>query len=226
MIRAAKACGWCAAVFAAYAFLASSAQAEIIYSGSADGPWQLGAANNRLAQTFSTGTSPMALDSVGVWVRNANSTNSSASAGTLTVSLFATDGANKPTGSALLTIVNSQFIGGFGDGWVTGTSLNYALSANTTYAVAFIGSAGSTISWKYNNSNAIASSLSPVPSFYNWQSTDNGGTWADASPTTGFNMVVNATAVPEPATAAFLGVAGVIAGFCGLRRRTSRKQSA
>ena len=197
----------------------STLRADVIYSGSSDGPWQTGAASTRLAQTFSTGTAPMTLDSVGVWVRNANESNSSSAAGSLTLALFATDGANKPTGSSLLTIVNAQSIGQWGDGWVTGTSLNYSLAANSTYAVAFIGSGGSTISWKYNNSNAIASSISPTPTFYNWRSTDNGATWSDAAPTTGYNMVVNSTVVPEPATSLALGVAGTVAGLAHLHRR-------
>jgi hypothetical protein len=64
----------------------------------------------RLAQTFSTGELRMTLDSVQVWVRNANEANSSSSAGTLTLSLFATDGDQKPTGSSLLSI-GSQFFG-------------------------------------------------------------------------------------------------------------------
>lgn len=195
----------------------SSARAEIIYSGTTDGPWQLGAANDQLAQTFTTGSAPMTLSSVGVWVRNADSVNEFSAEGLLTLSLFNTDGSSKPTGSALLTIVNGASVGEFGDGWIEDTTLNYPLAANTTYAVVFAATAESTISWKYNDSTAIASSISPTPTFYSWQSTDNGGTWSNASPTTGFNMVV--TAVPEPATMTALGTAGAIAGFVRLRRR-------
>ena len=194
--------------------------ADLIYSGTSDGPWQQGAAATRLSQTFSTGASPMTLDSVGVWVRNANESNSSATAGTLTLELFAVDGSNKPTGSSLLTVVNAQSVDAWGDGWVTGTSLGYPLSANTTYALAFIGSGGSTMSWKYNDSTAIASSVSPTPTFFNWQSPDNGATWSDASPTTGFNMQVTTTAVPEPTALAMVatGVLGAC-GLVGVRRR-------
>jgi|LakMenEpi03Aug12_release.lakeMendotaPanAssembly.Ray.scaffolds.fasta_scaffold218796_3 hypothetical protein len=204
----------------------SSTPAEVIYSGSTDGAWQSGAASNRLAQTFRTGASGMTLDSVGVWVRNANESNSSASPGTLTISLFATDGAKKPTGTSLLTIVNSQSVGAWGDGWITGTSLNHSLSANTDYAVVFAASAGSTISWKYASVApvpAITSSITPTPTFYNWQSSDNGGSWSDAAPTTGFNMVVQATVVPEPPQVVMLGAAGVsMAVVMGVRRRSAR----
>lgn len=195
-----------------------AAQADVLYSGSTDGAWQTGAGSVRLAQTFRTGTSPMTLDSVGVWVRNANESNSSSNPGTLTLTLFAVDGPKQPTGSSLLTIVSGQSIGQWGDGWITGSSLNYSLAANTDYAVVFAGSAGSTISWKYNNSTAIASSVSPTPTFYNWRSDNNGSSWSDAAPTTGFNMVVQATVVPEPA-AAVLGMIGSLGAAFTLRRR-------
>lgn len=213
------------AVAAVVVCMAATLRADVIYSGTSDGPWQLGASPNRLAQTFSTGAAPMTLDSVSVWVRNANSGNSSASPGTLTLSLFATDGSFKPTGSSLLTIVNSQSIDPWGDGWVTGTNLNHALTANTRYAVVFAASGGSTISWKYNNTNPIVSSISPTPTFYDWQSTDNGATWSNASPTTGFNMVVNASTspVPEVDLNGLGGVVALVVGTLGwLERRRLR----
>ena len=65
-------------------------------------------------------------------------------------------------------------------------------------------------------------SISPTPTFYNWQSSDSGATWSDAAPTAGFNAVINATPnapVPEPGTwaAAALLVGG--AAFARWRRR-------
>lgn len=215
------------AMAVAAACMAATLRADVIYSGSTDGPWQLGASPTRLAQTFSTGAATMTLDSVGVWYRNANGSNSSSSPGNLTLSLFATDGSFKPTGSSLLTIVNSQSLGAWSDGWVTGTNLNYALAANTRYAVVFAATGGSTISWKYNNSTPIVSSISPTPTFYDWQSTDSGATWSDASPTTGFNMVVNATPTSSPVPEVDLsGLAGAIAFVMGtlgwLERRRLR----
>lgn len=194
----------------------ATVRGDVIYSGTTDGPWQNGASSNQLAQTFTTGSSAMTLDSVSVWMRNASEDSEFASDGSLSLFLYAAN--PQPTGSSLLTIVDNQFYGEWSDGWVGATGLNYSLSANTTYAVVFAATAESTISWKYNDSTSIASSITPTPSFSSWHSGDDGATWGSAAPTTGFNMVVSATAVPEPSTYA-MALAGLTCGGFSMWRR-------
>ena len=188
------------ALVAASACLAAPARADQVYGFLNNGAWQTAAGDTRLAQTFSTGGLRMTLDSVQVWVRNANEANSSSSAGTLNLSLYATDGDRKPTGSSLLTI-GSQFFGNnFPDEQPTFSNLGYTLSANTTYAVVFQGSSGSTISWKYPGSGSISTTISPTPTFRDWASSNNGTTWGDGAPSIGYSMNVNASNAVTPFT--------------------------
>ena len=163
----------------------------------------------------------MTLTNVSVWIRNATENNGSSVPSTLTLRLYATDGNNKPTGTNLLTLINNQSIGAWGDGWVSSGAVNFSLSSNKTYAVVMLGSSGGTLGWKYQNTNSPTSSISPTPTFYNWRSTDSGATWADAAPTTGFNMLVNATPapIPEPGTWAAAALLVGAAGYVRWRRR-------
>lgn len=139
--------------------------------------------------------------------------------------LYAADINNKPTGSALYTIFNNFGVGAWGDsGSSSGTlasSLNCSLSANTTYLLVMQGLSGGTIGWKYQGAPAPTSSVSPTPTFYNWQSSDSGSTWSDAAPTVGLNMIVNATAapVPEPGTWAAAALLVGAAGYARWRNR-------
>jgi len=163
----------------------------------------------------------MTLNSVSVWIRNANASNTSSTPSSMNLWLYAADINNKPTGSALYTIFNGYGFGAWADEKPLATSLNYSLSASTTYLLVMQGSSGGTIGWKYQGATAPTSSISPTPTFYNWQSSDSGATWSDAAPSAGFNMIVNATAapVPEPGTwaAGALLIGG--AGFVRWRKR-------
>jgi len=53
----------------------------------------------------------MALNSVGVWIRNANASNTSSVPSSFDLWLYAADINNKPTGSALYTIFNNFGVG-------------------------------------------------------------------------------------------------------------------
>ena len=165
----------------------------------------------------------MTLNSVSVWIRNANEGNGFSVPSSMNLWLYAADINNKPTGSALYTVFNSYGFGQWADEKPVATSLSYSLSANTTYLLVMQGSSGGTIGWKYQGATALTSTISPAPTFYNWRSTDSGSTWSDAAPTSGFNMIVNASAapVPEPGTwaAAALLVGG--AAFVRWRKRNS-----
>jgi len=192
---------------------AATLPAAQIYYQSTDGPYVNLSGNARLAQTFSTGASPMVLNSVGAWIRNANASNSSSTTSSLTLNLFAVDANFKPTGSSLLTIGSGTW-GPWGDGFTTFNSLNFNLAANTTYAVVMTGTG--TMSWKYAASVNPTSTISPTPTFYDWTSSDSGANWSNAAPTTGFNMIVDASAVPEPSALSLIGVG--LVGLVALRR--------
>ena len=190
--------------------LATTVPADVIlYSypqaGEGPGTWQsMEGGLSRLAQTFTTGADALTLNSISIWIRNASEDDFDSQAGSLSLNLYATDGASRPTGSSLLPIVSGMPIEEWYNnpqGPVETTStrflgLSYQLSPNTTYAVVFEPSASGTISWRYPNSGAPVSDISPSPTFYNWQW--NGSSWANADPSLGFSMNITATAVPEP----------------------------
>ena len=192
----------------------SQSQAASLYFLNTDGAWLNVSGNSRLAQTFSTGSSAMILDSVAVWIRIANASNTSATSSSFSLNLFALDANFKPTGSSLLNIGSATW-GPWGDGISTFSSLNYSLAANTQYAVVMSGTG--TIGWKYPGSASPTSSISPTPSFYDWVSSDSGSTWSNAAPANGFNMQISAS-VPEPSAFSLL-VGGL--GLLTLFRRRS-----
>jgi len=168
-----------------------TARAVELYKLDGDGPWQLGAASNRLAETFTTGGLRMNLDNVSLRVRNANQDNNQSTAGTLEVWLFSTDGDQKPR-DWVYTIATNQFFGTYADETPT-YNVSYTLNPYTTYAVVFQGSSGSTISWKYRNDGSVSSQISPTPTFRDWASSNNGGSWGDGAPNVGYIMTVNAS---------------------------------
>jgi autotransporter-associated beta strand protein len=188
-----------AALALAAALAGGQSRADEIYGLGGDGPWQLGAANNRLAQTFTTGSLRMNLDSVSPFIRNSNGDSTSSTAGTLNMWLFATDGDRKPT-NFLYTIATNFNVVQWYNQSPTFSNLSYTLNPNTTYAVVFQGSSGSTISWKYRNEGSISSSISPTPTFRDWASSDNGGSWGDGAPNVGYIMTANASNLATPFT--------------------------
>lgn len=168
-----------------------AAWAVELYKLDGDGPWQLGAASVRLAETFTTGGLRMNLDNVSLRVRNANQNNNQSTAGTLEVWLFSTDGDQKPR-DFLYTIATNQFFGTWADETPT-YNVSYTLNPYTTYAVVFQGSSGSTISWKYRNDGSVSSQISPTPTFRDFASSNNGVSWGDGAPNVGYIMTVNAS---------------------------------
>jgi hypothetical protein len=64
----------------------------------------------------------------------------------------------------------------------------------------FQGSSGSTISWKHPGSGSISTTISPTPTFRDWASSNNGGSWGDGAPSVGYRMNVNASNAVTPFT--------------------------
>jgi len=214
-----------AVILGAALLLGTTASADVsLYSypqaGEGPGTWQsMEGGLSRLAQTFTTGTSALNLSSVEIWIRNASEDDFDSTAGTLSIDLFATDGAGQPTGSSLYSIasgvsINAWYNNAAGFPGTTWSSLGYALSPNTTYAIEFAPSSSTTISWRYPNSGTPTSDITPTPTFHNWQS--NGSSWADADPANGFSMNVTAV-VPEPTVAGVFALGGAL--MVALRRR-------
>ena len=198
-------------------------RADLIYSLFTDGPWIDTSNSVRLAQSFSTGSAPMTLTSVSVWIRNESNFTRS-----MTLDLYSADVNNKP-GSFLTSIFTNfsaePWYDSTSNGNTVNSSLSFSLSANTTYLLVMRGNAEGGVGWKYPNDAPIpspTSSISPTPTFYNWISTDSGSTWSDAAPTTGFNAVINASAaaVPEPGTWAAAALLAGGAAFARWRKRT------
>lgn len=198
-------------------------RADLIYSLFTDGPWINTSDSVRLAQSFSTGAAPMTLTSVSVWIRNESNFTRS-----MTLDLYSADVNNKP--GSFLTSVFTNFSAepwydSTANGNTVNSSLNFSLSANSTYLLVMRGTAEGGVGWKYPNDAPIpspTSSISPTPTFYNWISTDSGSTWSDAAPTTGFNAVISATPnapVPEPGTWAAAALLAGGAAFVRLRKR-------
>ena len=159
--------------------------AELVYSLNADGDWQATRGSTWLAQSFSTGSSPMTLDSVSVWIRNADESNSFAVDSAMTLLLYAADINNQPTGSSLLTIFDNYNLVAYADAKPTAASLGQALSANSTYLLVMQGSAGGTIGWKYSDSTSPTSSISPTPNFDSLVSYISGIAWLSPAPSAG-----------------------------------------
>lgn len=217
-----------------FAFLLSAVtlgRADLIYYLDDDGPF-LGpnqvTSSSWNAQTFSTGTQAMTLDSIAVKIRN-----ESGSPASINLDLYSVDAFNKPTGSSLLSLASGYTLvpwynnGGTGDNTTFAT--NFSLAANTTYAVVMSAPSGAP-GWKSNDDPlSITSSIVPTPTFYSWRSTDSGSSWSAVSfsspNSVGFNMIVSATPnapVPEPGTwaaaALLLGAAGYV---CWRRAKTA-----
>ncbi len=191
------------------------------------GGWEEGSNGiTKVAQTFTTGSSAVTLTDVEVWIRNAGyPDDSSSEAGTLSIDLYATDvGSGYMPTVSLYSIVSGQSINewwdngpGAGNG-ADYTGLNYALSANTTYAIVFAPSGSTTIGWKYPSSGSPSSDISPTPTFHNWEW--DGSSWADGDPAGGFSMKVTGNAIPEPTTGLIFALGAGLAAVA--RRRQPR----
>ncbi len=134
-LRRATVCLGIGLMFMATVLPPPAAWAVELYKLDGDGPWQLGAASNRLAETFTTGGLRMNLDNVSLRVRNANQDNNHSTAGTLEVWLFSTDGDQKPR-DWVHTIATNQFFGTYADETPT-YNVSDTLNPYTTYAVVF-----------------------------------------------------------------------------------------
>ncbi len=179
---------------------ANGSSSVTLYSMTTDGAWKAAAGTQWLAQSFSTGASPVVLTSVGVEVRNATESNSSSTPSTLTFKLYesTTSAPIQPTGAPLVTL-KEEALGAWASGRVTATD-SYTLSSNTRYFVVVTGSSGGTIGWKYNTA-APTSGITPTPTFYALTSTDGGAAWSSFG-SDNFNMIVSAEeATPSSPTA-------------------------
>lgn len=209
-------------------FLAAAPlRADLIYFLDDDGPF-LGpnqvTSSSWNAQTFSTGTQAMTLNSIAVKIRN-----ESGSPASINLNLYAVDAFKKPTGSSLLSLASNYSLsawynnGGPGDNTTFATT--FSLAANTTYAVVMSAPSGAP-GWKSNDDGVpIASSIVPTPTFYSWRSLNSGSLWSTVSfsspNSVGFNMIVNATPnpVPEPGTWTAAALLVGAAGYVRWRRR-------
>ena len=168
-----------------------------IYNAMYDGAWQTAQGNTWLAQSFTTGSSSMTLNSVQVWIRNADEADSSSTPSSMTLYLYATDANGAPIyGAPLETIVsNASFASNADEQPVYNAT--YILAANTTYAIIMQGSAGGTIGWKYSVSGQTPTTWLSVtqPGDKNWLTNNSGMNWIGAAPAgaSGFSMVVNAS---------------------------------
>ena len=169
-----------------------------LYSMTADGAWSTAEGNTWLAQSFTT-ESAQTLNSVRVRIRNANTANNQSNASNFGLYLYASS-ANRPTGSPLATLQTNYPLDPWADGNIT-TDNSYSLAANTTYFIVMTGNSGGTTGWKHD-STAPTTTVSPLPTFYSYRSTDGGSTW-NALSSTNFNMTVGAAAPSSPS-----GVAG------------------
>ena len=157
-----------------------------LYSMTADGPWKpaYGAPGaTRLAQSFTTGSTPGDLTKVEFRFRNADASNSVSVAGTYNLALFSESGGNPE--SQLAAIATNVSIGAWSDGSASFT-LSQPLTASTTYFIVAWGTG--TFGWKYNPSTTPTTSVSPAPTFVQRQF--DGSSWSALSLPGNFNLVV------------------------------------
>lgn len=224
--------GWAMLVAVAMAASAASARAEIILYNNWQnqaGQQQFQGTGNWFAQSFTTGSSAANLDTVSVMVRN-----ESGSTGSIGVEIYSSTGGNLPNAS-IYTVSAGTSIPSFYDSNSGNNpagvkesffhNLNFDLSPSTQYFVVVKNLSSSNIGIKYPNQVPVTD-ISPTPTYYDLITNSSGSSWSNGAPTTGgYGVYVTATAVPEPATVAALGTAGVLGGLCHFRRRSLRRRS-
>lgn len=127
-----------------------------------------------VAQSFTTSSAPGTLTSVKLWLRN-----ESGGTGSYTVRLMSTSSTTGKPDATLATIATSGSEVAYWDGQPV-LSSSQALLADTQYFVVVSGTGG--MLWK-GGTSAPASSVSPVPAFPSYKSTDSGSSWNSISGT-------------------------------------------
>ena len=178
----------------------ASATPPSIYSLMVDGAWQTLDVGSSAAQSFTTGSVPVNLDSVSVWVRNANQSGNSSVPSSYSLAVYS-DFAGIP-GTLVATITSGHDLTTWADGQVLHQA-NVPLSASTRYWMVMTGVSGGTAAWKYS-STAPSSSVTPTPSFANRYRQVVG--WVSGPASGGFNMSLvtssNAPTTTTPPTTA------------------------
>lgn len=153
-----------------------------IYTLMVDGAWQTLDVGSSAAQSFTTGSTAVNLDSVSVWVRNANQSGNSSVSSSYSLAVYS-DYAGIP-GTLVATITSGHDLARWADGQVLHQT-NVPLSASTRYWMVMTGVSGGTAAWKYS-STAPATNVSPTPSFANRYRQVVG--WVGGPASGGFNM--------------------------------------
>ena len=163
--------------------MVARAASATLYSMTADGPWKSAYGGVKLAQSFTTGSSPGNLTKVDFRFRNANDGNSSSTSGTYNLALFSESSGNP--GSELAPIATNVPMVAWSDGFPSFT-VSHPLTASTTYFIVAWGTG--TFGWKYNPTTAPTTSVSPAPTFVQRQF--DGSSWSALSLPGNFSLVV------------------------------------
>lgn len=227
MVRHAKASGWLTMVVVATAALVSTASKAdvILYNNwqNQDGQQQFPEPGNWFAQSFTTGSTAVNLDTVSVMVRN-----ESGESGSIGVEIYSSTGGNLPNAS-VYTISAGTTIPAFYDSNAgddpTGVkesffhNLNFNLDPSTQYFVVVKNLSSANIGIKYPNQVPLTD-VSPTPTYYDLITNNSGSLWSNGAPTTGgYGVYVTATAVPEPSTWVMAAGGLACAGWEAFRRR-------
>jgi hypothetical protein len=156
-----------------------------------------------IGESFTTDSSAQFLTSLDIYVNNGGY-----APGNFTLSLYAVSGSAAnyaPSGSALFSTTYSNSILSS----IVGTSylfnnLSWPVASNTTYMVAFEGSASPTVKWQ----NAANSETSKLVAGTTGQNRYSAGGVVNTSY---YAMTVTTSAIPEPATYAVLAGIGSLA---------------
>lgn len=182
-----------------------------LYDSIVDGEWRTVQGSTWLAQSFSTGSSPVSVSSVRAWFRNANESNSGATGTTYSIAIRAN------TGGVPGALVGSVVSGVSLPAWSENSDTHVpagaiSLSANTTYFVVVTAGAGGTAGWKCN-ATTVGTDVTPTPTFTALSSSDAGTNWAALSGTCAgkhFSMAVNAATQSTPLLSSFGDVSATL----------------
>lgn len=172
-------------------------------------------ANTLIAQSFTTNAAAASIVSLDLYANN-----NGLAAGNFTLSLYAASGSAgsyRPTGNALFSATYSNTVLGSVVGSNTVFSgLNWSVSGNTTYLIAFESSPTATVKWKA----AATSETGNLLAGYTGQNRYEGNP-ESFSPGSLHAMTVTTSAIPEPGTYALLaGLAALGAAVIRHRRRS------
>ena len=142
------------------------------YQGTSNANNSLPSSTFWASQTWTTTTGAYSVTGVKLWLSRAG-----AFTGTITISLRATDGSNKPTGADLATMSfdgSTLTTSSSGDGVTRNFDTPYELSASTVYAFVFRTSGPGLPRYRRMAANPYGNGAIHT-------STDSGSTWGDAS---------------------------------------------